>query len=572
MRGWWALALAMLGVAALTVIGTTPPAPSGSDAPSSAFSAARAMVTVRAIGSLPHPAGSAQHERVRGYLMQRLRHLGFAVRAATAPLTPKGRVAVDLQSGKDVPSPQLVNVVATYPGSDPSLPAVLLMAHYDSVFGSPAAADDGAGVASALEAARAIISQGQPRRTLIVLLTDGEELGLLGAHGFFESDSDRNRVGVVVNMETRGGGGRTSMFETGNGNGAMMRLFGNAVHRPVGSSLSVFIYKNLPNDTDMTVSKAAGLPGFNFAFIGRPELYHSPAATPEALDQGALQDMGRQVLDLTRALLAAPQLPSRAPDLAFFDLFGLVFVSYPAWAGWLAFAVALAGFGYAAWRRPLRRAVAAGTLAVVSVVLVSGVLLYLFNRLSGDGPQVNYYDRLAAIPRLEAQALLVCLATWTGVTAWLGARRDESVPGFTLGAALPLLVLGVVAQALTPTAAYPVLLPLLLGGVAAALGRALPPVARAVQIAAGVVGIGYMLTLGHLLMEAVGPQLPMASAIPLALAALLAWPLTRIERRGPATLLALALVALAAGLALWVRLDPMAPTVATYSLDHPIKR
>ena len=56
------------------------------------------------------------------------------------------------------------------------------------------------------------------------------------------------------------------------------------------------------------------MPGFNFAFIGRPGLYHSPLATPDALDQGALQDMGRQLLDLTRGLLAAPALPGKAAD------------------------------------------------------------------------------------------------------------------------------------------------------------------------------------------------------------------------------------------------------------------
>lgn len=568
MRNWWPLAVAMAGAILLAVIGTTPPAPAPADAPDSVFSAGRAMETVRAIGHTPHPAGSAEHERIRGYLVQRLEGLGFTVRTQPEPLTATGRKSVDRQGGKEVPSPGLVNVVATYPGSDPVLPAVLLMAHYDSVFGSPAAADDGAGVASVLEAARAILSQGKPRRTLIVLLTDGEELGLDGAHGFFTSDPDRSKVGVVINTEARGGGGRTSMFETGDDNGALMRLFASSVHRPVASSLSVFIYKNLPNDTDMTESKAVGLPGFNFAFIGRAQLYHSPAATPQALDQGALQDMGRQVLDTARALLAAPELPGKAPDLVFFDAFGLFLVSYAAWFGWVLLAIAAAGYAVASRGRVKLGAVGRGLTSIVLLVVLSAALLWAGNWLSGYGPHINYYDRLAAIPRLTAQALAICVAAWVLVTGWIGTRRDETVPGFTLGAALPLLALAAFAQAKAPTAAYPLTVPLLLGGIAAAATRAGKRLGTVTGIVAGMLGIGYMLTLGFLLMEAVGPVMPQVSALPLALCAVLAWPLVRITDSRKATVAGVALIAIACGLALWVRFDALAPTVAVYSSDH----
>lgn len=568
MRNWWPLAVAIAGAILLAVIGTTPPGPVAPGAPANVFSAGRAMETVRAIGHTPHPAGSAEHERIRGYLAERLKGLGFAVREQPAPLTATGRKSVDKQGGKTMPSPRIVNIVATYPGSDPALPAVLLMAHYDSVFGSPAAADDGAGVASVLEAARAILSQGKPRRTLMVLLTDGEELGLDGAHGFFTSDPDRTKVGVVINTEARGGGGRTSMFETGDENGAMMRLFARSVHRPVASSLSVFIYKNLPNDTDMTESKAVGLPGFNFAFIGRPQLYHSPAATPQALDQGALQDMGRQVLDLARGLLDAPQLPGKAPDLVFFDAFGLALVSYPAWLGWVLLAIAAAGYGVAARGRAKAGAAGRGLVSVLLLGALAAVLLWGGNWLSGYGPHVNYYDRLAAIPRLTAQALALCLAAWVLVTAWTGARKDDTVPGFTLGAALPLLALAAFAQAKAPTAAYPLTVPLLLGGIAAAATRIGRPAGSLVGILAGMLGIGYMLTLGFLLMEAVGPVMPFVAALPLVLAAILAWPLVRITNVRKAMIAGAGLLAIACVLALWVRLDPLAPTVAVYSSDH----
>ena len=58
--------------------------------------------------------------------------------------------------------------------------------------------------------------------------------------------------------------------------------------------------------------------------------------------------MGAQVLDLAAALDAAPQLPARAPDVVFFDLFGLTTVHYPAWLGWLMLGGAALGLGMAA--------------------------------------------------------------------------------------------------------------------------------------------------------------------------------------------------------------------------------
>jgi acetylornithine deacetylase/succinyl-diaminopimelate desuccinylase-like protein len=48
------------------------------------------------------------------------------------------------------------NLVGQLPGRDPTAAPVVLMAHYDSVPGSPGAADDATGVAAVLEAVRAI--------------------------------------------------------------------------------------------------------------------------------------------------------------------------------------------------------------------------------------------------------------------------------------------------------------------------------------------------------------------------------------------------------------------------------
>ncbi|QDZ09084.1 M20/M25/M40 family metallo-hydrolase [Sphingomonas panacisoli] len=554
--------MAIVGAVILAVVSTTPPAPADGNAPADVFSAGRAMADIRSIARAPHPTGSAEDASVRAYLSARLRSMGMTVDMPTAAMSALAAKRLADWS-KSTVTPPLTNIVAVLPGRDRTLPAVLLMAHHDSVWGSPGAADDGAGVASILETVRAIKAQGQPARDLIVLLTDGEELGLEGAKAFFAGDPRRTRVGVIVNLETRGGGGRASMFETGSDNGAMMALFGRSVARPVGTSLSVFIYKKLPNSTDYTVAKKLGVPGFNFAFIGRPGLYHSPLATPDALDQGALQDMGRQVLDLTRGLLAAPTLPGKAADSVFFDAFGLTFVSYAPAIGWLILGLGAVGYAAAAWRRGTMGEVARGAGSLLALTIVAGLGLYLVNLVSGAGGQTNYYDRLAAIPRLELQALLVCLASLVLFRRWLPTYEAG-----VAGAAAPLLLLGLFLQATAPTAAYPVAVPLMLGGLAMAVKRHSSAIGTVAVVAAAMLGVGYMLGFGFFLLQAVGPKTPMIAAVPLAIGTVLILPLVPEIDRRRANFLSVVLLALALGIALWVLLDPIAPSVAAYSTDH----
>jgi hypothetical protein len=84
------------------------------------------------------------------------------------------------------------NVIGKIAGSDPQLAreAVVVSAHLDhlGVDGTGAirngAIDNASGIAQLLAIARALTAQHPPRRTVILLATTGEELGLLGAEGF----------------------------------------------------------------------------------------------------------------------------------------------------------------------------------------------------------------------------------------------------------------------------------------------------------------------------------------------------------------------------------------------------
>ena len=519
------------------------------------------MGDVRLVASAPHPTGSVEDGRVRDYLVGRMQSLGMAVSISSAGVVDaRGTAKYARWTGHVEPPKPLVNLIGVLPGRDHALPAVMLMAHHDTVWGSPGAADDTAGVAATLEVARAIRAAGQPQRDLVVMFTDGEELGLQGARAFFASNPLRQRIGAILNMEARGGGGRTAMFQTSPANGAAMALFAQNVARPSAGSLAVFLYRMLPNDTDLTPTLKGPYTSYNFAFIGRSALYHSPRATPDRLDQGALQDMGDQVLGLTQGLLSATSLPARAPDVVFFDLFGLKLVIYPAWAGWIMLGLASACLAVVA-RRSARAGLGAGAARMGALIGLAAVLLYAFNWISLKAGSPNYYDRLASIPRLEALAMLVaCAAVALVMASWKPAKAG------IVGAALPLLLLGLIAQALAPTAAYGLVVPLALVSFGLAAAERLPASFGLALIAAvGALVSGYMLALAHQMMQGVGATLPMVAALPLAIAMLALLPIWPHVARRTAHLAGCVLLLSAAGLALSIRFAPLADTVAAYT-------
>jgi hypothetical protein len=564
MGKWIGAVLALAIAIVLTIVATTPPAPGGANDRPGLFSLEAAMADVAAIASAPHPTGSPGNARVRAHILAEMRKIGMEVSTREGKVDARGTERLNEWSGRNDLPASLTNLVGILPGRDRTRPAVLLMSHHDSVWGSPGAADDTAGVAVSLEVARQVAAKGRPERDLILLVTDGEELGLQGARQFFAGDPLLERIGAVINMEARGGGGRTTLFETSAENGAAIAAYRQSAIRPGGSSLATYVYSVLPNDTDLSEALDGNWVSYNFAFIGRPGLYHSPLITPDRLDQGALLDMGWQVSGLTQALLAAPELPARAPDVVFFDLFGLALVSYAPWWGWVMLALAGAALAHAGSRERNLRALGDGAGRMAGLMLTGAVALYALNLASGAGKGANYYDRLAAIPLLEAMALLACAACFVAV---LG--RGLAGPARQVGAALPLALIGIAAQAIAPTAAYVVVVPLLLGALAI-LARTLLAERTGTAIATllGALVIGYQLALGHQWMQGVGPTMPFVAALPFALATLALVPLWPGLSRSAAWRWAGALLAAALCMALWVRFDPMAETVAVYSVER----
>ncbi len=272
------------------------------------------------IAHRPHPMGSAEHRAVRDYIMTELSRAG---------LEPQIQETIALNStDQPLRIGAVENILARLKGTAGG-PAVLLVSHYDSAPNSLGASDDGAAAAALLETLRALRAGPPLRNDVIFFFSDGEEVGLLGANAFVTEHPWARDVGVVLNFEARGNSGPSIMFETSDNNGRLIREFGRAAPFPMANSLSYEIYKLLPNDTDLTVFRKAGLPGLNFAYINGIGHYHTPLDSVGEIDVRSLQHHGSYALALARHFGNLDLRQTKEGNVTYFDLFGRVLVHYP---------------------------------------------------------------------------------------------------------------------------------------------------------------------------------------------------------------------------------------------------
>lgn len=308
-----------LAVAAGVLAGNVPPPARGADAPATQFSAGRALDVVRELAGdgAPRPAGTPANLRAVDAIASRLVAAGL-----------DASVQIAFACGIYGSCAEVRNIVARLGTAAPGRRAVLLVAHHDSVGAGPGVADDLAGVATALEVARAIAAGPPLPRPFIVLLTDGEETGLVGASAFVERHPAAADVGAVVNLEARGTTGPSIAFDTSGAPAWVGRVL-SAVRRPVTTSLASAVYHLLPNDTDLTTFERAGFPGVNLAFAFGAVRYHTPLDDVAHLDAASLQHHGDNALALVRAIAAEDLERGARGARAWFDVLGVAVISWP---------------------------------------------------------------------------------------------------------------------------------------------------------------------------------------------------------------------------------------------------
>ena len=312
-------------------------------APEDQFSAERALVYLEDLvgNGVPHPAGSEANKKVQEKIRGHLRRMGYKIKLQNCE--------VELVGGETV---SLVNIMAYRKETDlesPDRKLIAVVTHSDAKGKAPGAGDDGAGVAASLEVARMLMQRPRLNHDILFLITDGEELGLLGAKEFVDKHPLAKHIDLVINLEARGTSGPSLMFETHPDNSVSVRQFSAASPKPFCGSLFYEIYKKLPNDTDFTVFKKAGIPGFNFAFIGDAENYHAMSDSIQNLDLKSLQHHGENLLSLINKLDQEEKfLPEEAESKfsVYFDLMGWFVISWPASWSWFLWVVGAVGCGF----------------------------------------------------------------------------------------------------------------------------------------------------------------------------------------------------------------------------------
>ena len=424
---------------------------------------ARAHVEMLATTIGSRPVGTAANARARAYVIDQLKLFGYEVRVQETD----ARAA---QIGLTV---RVSNIIGVLQGERRE--AIGLLSHYDSSPDAPGAADDAFGVAVSLEAARVIASR--PRQwTTFVLVTDGEEVGLMGAEALMTDREITDRLKAYVNVEATGSAGPSMLFETGPANHWILKPWARHAPHPRGGSFALEVYRRLPNDTDFSVLRRHEIPGLNFAIVGDSYAYHTARDTADRLSPAVLRDTGRNVVAILDALQQDDIIRRTPRHATYFDIAGVTAISYSAAFDWVVSGIAVLA-GVLAWLRVTRFVgsherrshwvlgflwSALGLAAATGGMIAATWLL--------RAAREAYHPWYARPGRFFVMLVVVGIAiSWamTRLGRWLPARaRGLRHPAVVWTYTLPLwIVLALAASWAAPAAAYLWTVPLLVAGV-----------------------------------------------------------------------------------------------------------
>lgn len=354
------------------------------------FSIENALSHLKVISEKSHHVGTEAHKDVQRYIVSELEKMNLTTEVQIQAVVNKKWFAGTTTE----------NILARIKGSGNGK-ALLLLSHYDSnPHSALGASDAGSGVVTILEGVRAFIaSNTTPKNDIIILISDAEELGLLGAKAFVDHHPWAKDVGLVLNFEARGSGGPSYMLmETNGKNSSLITEFlkANPTY-PAANSLMYSIYKKLPNDTDLTVFREeANINGFNFAFIGDHFDYHTAQDSFERLDRETLAHQADYLMN-TLYHFADIDLSALSSDTdhIYVNFPFLKLLNYPfSWVTPLLVSasilfVLLLFFGFSLQKIKLKEVLKGFAAFFLAVVICGGVSLFLWKGILFIHPQYN---------------------------------------------------------------------------------------------------------------------------------------------------------------------------------------
>jgi hypothetical protein len=267
-----------------------------------------------------------------------LQHMPLAWSAAAGP----GRELRLLDAWSDtaaVPADRRargVNVVGIMPGTDPELrgQVVLIDAHYDHLGTADAgfcraaasdtvcngADDDASGVVAVLEIARDFHRGPPPKRTLVFLLTTGEELGLLGTQWYIRHPAlplERMVANLEIEMIGRpdslaGGGGKAWL--TGYDRSTMGDMLASAGIEIVADPRPA---QHFFERSDNIAFAMRGIPAHTLSSFNLHADYHTARDDASRIDYGHMTAVIRAAVRAARLLADGPApvwKPGGRPD------------------------------------------------------------------------------------------------------------------------------------------------------------------------------------------------------------------------------------------------------------------
>jgi hypothetical protein len=256
--------------------------------------------------------------------------------AMTGPVT----IEVDSRVHFDDSDAKAYNIFADIPGSDPKAGYVMAGAHLDSWVAADGAADNAAGSAMIMEAARILARLGvKPKRTIRFALWAGEEQGLMGSTAYvdqhiarrpIDKEADKAALGSYRNptfpiTPLPGFKDLVAYFNIDNGSGKLRGLYAEGNYgvvpifkdwlAPFASMGANNVVAQPTGSTDHVVMQRLGLPAFQF--IQDPLDYSSTVhhSSVDTFDHLRIEDLREGAVVLATMLLNAANADQPLPRL-----------------------------------------------------------------------------------------------------------------------------------------------------------------------------------------------------------------------------------------------------------------
>ena len=476
-----------------------PPRVVPSSAPPSEFSAKRAMKHLDVIAREPHPTGSLANAHARNYLVDQLNSLG---------LKPEVQKAVAMTSwdigGAPYGAGVAENILARASGAN-STGALLLMAHYDSVATGPGAADDGSGVVTLLETVRALRSSAPLRNDVIVLFTEGEKDGGLGAQAFTDEHPWAKDVALIINPDSGGSCGPANMAIFHQHNGWLVREFTKALAHSLAASIGEELSRMGGGFAwgDHLPLYRKGVPVLGLSVDGCQTAFETVQDKTVNLDPRSVQDLGEYEIGLVRHFGNLDLKDAVAQDdVIFFPIFGHTFFYSVRWVTSLGLATLLALLVIIAFGLK-QKILTAGRLALaflfwaVGAIAVAGVIALLWRVLLSlhlvNGSYLSAYNAQSYTAAFVALAAAIASGLYAAFRRKVGA--DNLIAGALVFCGAVLLLTYLFIPRASYLLVWPLLFPLLPLGCALVLNRQDSLPLRIAQIACAVPAIALFVPL-----------------------------------------------------------------------------